>query len=84
MAREEVELRAHDSDTAAFLLNGFDDAILGTVMIDDKLRVVYSYEMMIDVLMVRDQMTDEEAMEFIDYNCQMSFDNCPLILDEII
>jgi hypothetical protein len=81
--RDIVADRAENLEVAAILMDGFDDAIIGTIVVDDKLRVVYSYLKMVDVLMVRDKMTDSEAMEFIDYNCQMSFDNCPLIVDDI-
>lgn len=81
--REIVTDRAENLEVAAILMDGFDDAIIGTIMMNDELRVVYSYLKMIDVLVVRDKMTDSEAMEFIDYNCQMSFDNCPLIVDDI-
>lgn len=81
--RDIVTDRAENLEVAAILMGGFDDAIIGTIVVDDQLRVVYSYLKMVDVLMVRDGMTDSEAMEFIDYNCQMSFDNCPLIVDDI-
>ena len=75
--------RAENLETTAILMDGFDDAIIGTIATDDELRVVYSYLKMVDVLMVRDGMTDEEAMEFIDFNCQTPFDSGPLIMDDI-
>lgn len=81
--REIVTDRAENLELPAILMDGFDEAIIGTIVTDDSLRVVYSYLKMIDVLVVRDEMTDVEAMEFIDYNCQTSFDNCPLIVDDI-
>lgn len=81
--RDIVTDRAENLEVEAILMDGFDDAIIGTIVVDDKLRVVYSYLKMVDVLMVRDKMTDSEAMEFIDYNCQTSFDGCPLIVDDI-
>ena len=81
--RDIVTDRAENLEVAAILMDGFDDAIIGTIVVDDQLRVVYSYLKMVDVLMVRDGMTEDEASEFIGYNCQMSFDNCPLIVDDI-
>lgn len=81
--QEIVTDRAENLEVAAILMDGFDDAIIGTIMMNDELRVVYSYLKMIDVLVVRDKMTDSEAMEFIDYNCQTSFDSGPLIVDDI-
>ena len=81
--REIVTDRAENLELPAILMDGFDDAIIGTIMMNDELRVIYSYDKMIDVLMVRDGMTEDEASEFIGYNCQTSFDGCPLIMDEI-
>lgn len=78
-----IDLAEH-FDIKPLLMDGFDDAIIGTTMSVHDLRVVYSYHKMVDVLMVRDGMSEDEAMEFIDYNCQMTFDSCPLIMDDLI
>lgn len=43
----------------------YDDAIIG-VSHDD--RVIYDYDKMIEHLMLNDNMTIEEAMDFISYN----------------
>jgi hypothetical protein len=45
--------------------DGFDDCILGR---DSKERVVYDAEAMLDTLMIRDDMTREEAEDFFWYN----------------
>jgi len=81
--REAVAELAEHFGMTATLMDGFEDAIIGTTMTNHELRVIYSYDKMIDVLMVRDGMTEDEASEFIGYNCQTSFDGCPLIMDEI-
>lgn len=44
---------------------GMDDAIIG---ITDNMRVVYDIYKMQDILMKRDNMTHEEAIEYIEYN----------------
>ena len=44
---------------------GFDDCIIGK---DSKERAVYDAEAMLDVLMIRDDMTREEAEDFFGYN----------------
>lgn len=49
----------------AVTLDGFDDAIVG---VSEGGKVVYDYDKMVQCLVDRDGMTDEEAMEFIDYN----------------
>lgn len=43
----------------------YDEAIIG-VSHDD--RVIYSFEKMVKCLVDNDKMTDEEAIEFIEYN----------------
>ena len=43
----------------------YDDAIIG-VTHDD--RVIYDYDKMVEHLMVNDNMTDEEAADFISYD----------------
>lgn len=45
--------------------DGMDDAIIG---ISDEMRVVYDIHKMQDILIVRDKMTRDEAMEYIEYN----------------
>ena len=54
-----------DKDSVYFTNPDFVDAILG---ISDDGRVVYSYSRMAESLMLKEQMTYEEAAEFIDYN----------------
>ena len=52
------------------LMDGFDDAIIGySQRINDPILAVYSWDLMVKVLMERDDMSDEEAMEYIDFNC---------------
>ena len=51
-----------------------------------KIRVVYSYEKMVEALMAEDGMTDEEAREFIDYNTIRAlpyFPNAPIVMYDI-
>ena len=51
---------------------GFDDCVIGTASIwrDQQMVevLVYSGEKMIELLMKRDIMDDEEAQEFLDFN----------------
>jgi hypothetical protein len=44
----------------------YDSAIVGYDVITGK--VIYSYDLMIEHLMTVDEMTEEEAIEFIEYN----------------
>lgn len=49
----------------AIVLEGFDDAIIGTL---DDGRAVYSFDRMVDCLVRVDGMTYEEAVEYICFN----------------
>jgi hypothetical protein len=54
----------------ALLMDGFDEAFIGwSQRINEPRLAVYSWELMMKVLMDRDKMTDEEAEEYISYNC---------------
>lgn len=48
--------------------DGFDDAIIGMDMNSEVYRVVYGVEKMIFILMHRDSMSEEEAIEYLEYN----------------
>ena len=50
------------------LADGFDDAIIGLDTSGDVYRVIYDRNKMVDVLMERDEMSLEEAVEYLDYN----------------
>lgn len=59
----------------------YDDAIIGTSHDD---RVVYSFNKMVECLMKEDGMTEEEAIEFIEYNTIRAIPyfgpNAPIVL----
>lgn len=65
--RESAHKNIMDQDMyaeGAVIFHGIEDAITG---IDQNGFAIYSYEEMIKIFM-NDGMTDEEAMEWIDYN----------------
>ena len=68
--RERINEILLQQDENALLMDGFDEALIGfSQRINEPLLAVYSYSKMMNSLMERDGMTDEEAMEYIDYNC---------------
>lgn len=70
LTREQIELSLSEHDESILLMDGFDSAFLGTTKrINQPTLAVYSWEKMIDVLICRDGMELDEAIEFIDYNC---------------
>jgi hypothetical protein len=48
--------------------DGFEDAILGYVEVFSKTLVLYDKEKCINILMQRDQMTYDDAIDFFNYN----------------
>lgn len=65
MTREEVA----DVNPDALLCDGFDDAIIGMAeRINLGPVVAYDIDKMLDIMVERDGMTYEEAIEYFDYN----------------
>jgi hypothetical protein len=53
-----------------FMLDGFDDAFIGVgERCGQEPLPIYSWEKMVEVLIARDGMDYEDAVEFISYNC---------------
>ena len=80
-------LEAYDEDMANnivfFESPDYADAVIGTCEENSVVRLIYSYEKMVDCLVRRDGMTEEEAAEFIDYNVIRAlpyFKNAPIVM----
>ena len=52
----------------ALLADGFEDALIGVGQQFDKALAVYDRQKCIEILMERDGMSDEEAVEYFEYN----------------
>jgi len=48
--------------------NGFEDALIGIGRQFNKEIAVYDYVLCVNILMQRNKMTSEEAIEFMEYN----------------
>ena len=72
-----------DEETSIILFESpsYDEAFVGLTMDD---RAVYDYDKMVECLIAEDNMTYEEAAEFIDYNTVRSLpyvgDKGPVII----
>lgn len=67
----------------AILCDGFNDAIIGMAeRINLSPVVAYSVEKMLDIMIARDGMTYEEALEYYDYNIAGAWlgDNTPIYI----
>lgn len=68
--RPEIQEMLENQDMTLLLLDGFDEAFIGwTQRINEEAVACYSYDKMVDLLVKRDSMNAEEAMEYIDFNC---------------
>lgn len=71
-------------DAVVFENPSYETAIVGYDVHSS--RIIYDYERMIDYLVENEQMNEDEAVEFIDYNTIRSLDyieNHPIILNRI-
>jgi hypothetical protein len=62
---QEIEYYLDSCDPKAVRFHNLDDAIIG---VDHNGLLCYSHSLMIDVFMDNDEMTYEEAVEWIDFN----------------
>tara|TARA_R110001599_G_scaffold32907_1_gene107244 strand:+ start:523 stop:783 length:261 start_codon:yes stop_codon:yes gene_type:complete len=60
------------------IADGFDDCIIGVN--NEYTKVIYSYSKCVDVLMNRDKMTKEDAIEWMEFNVVSAYmgDNTPI------
>lgn len=55
-------------DENTLYANGFEDALLGIGLQFNRELAIYDYDKCVDILMSRDDMTEEEAVEFMEFN----------------
>ena len=65
MSKREILCELGYDECVVFEAPDYDAAIIG-VTTDD--RIVYDYDLMVEELMKRDGMTQEEAIDFIEFN----------------
>lgn len=57
------------SESGIIIADGFQNAFVGVLPLDeDTYAAVYSIEGIIEILITRDNMTEEQATEFFEYN----------------
>tara|TARA_Y100000310_G_C19950705_1_gene476708 strand:- start:48 stop:353 length:306 start_codon:yes stop_codon:yes gene_type:complete len=67
---EELKQAIESKNPDAMLVDGHDDALAGY---DTKGRAIYFTDQIIGTLMKRDGMTEEEAVEFFDFNIECAY-----------
>lgn len=76
-----------DMGVSVLLMDGFEDAFIGhSQRINEPVLAVYSRSKMVDILMARDGMSDEEAEEFIEFNCVGAWvgEMTPVIVNDFV
>lgn len=67
--REDIQQYLEDMGESTLLLDGFDEALIGFAQrVGEELVAVYSWDKIIDVLVNDDEMTEEEAEEYAQFN----------------
>jgi hypothetical protein len=73
--REAVtDLLLEGESPETIFLDGFDAAILGVTWEDGAGRVIYSRSKCIEMLTTGDEMSDEDAEDYFEYNTQRAVD----------
>ena len=70
---KETQQVMENSQDQTMLATGFEEAIIGLDTSGDVSRVVYDIDAIISILMDRDEMTEEAALEHFSYNIQGSY-----------
>lgn len=66
---DEIRQRLAEANEEALTADGFDDALIGTVEMFGKPTIaLYDYEKCISILMTRDSMDRDGAVEFFEFN----------------
>ena len=83
MTRQELEQWAEEVEENLLFANGFDDAIIGLgEQYSRTTAVVYDYNKCVKVLMDRNGMSKEDALEYMEFNVVSSYvgEHTPIFL----
>jgi hypothetical protein len=58
-------------DEQLVIADGFDEAVIGIDVVGE--RIIYSVQKVIDILMERDGMDEQEAIDWYEYNMQSTY-----------
>ena len=69
MTREKLQYELEAMGQSTLLMDGFDEACIGFAQrCGDEVVAVYSYDKIIEILMSRDGLDHEDAMEYASFN----------------
>ena len=73
MNTKETQQVMKSNQDQTMMANGFEEAIIGLDTSGEVFRVVYDIDAIISILMERDEMTEEDAIDHFSYNIQGSY-----------
>ena len=67
------------------LADGFDNAIIGVSIGHDSERVVYDAKQMVEILVQKENFTEEEALEYLEFNTFGAYigENTPIYFERL-
>ena len=68
MNANEIRELLNETSPETLLADGFDEALIGIVRQFTKTLALYDYNQCVEILIRRDEMTHEEAIEFMEFN----------------
>ena len=88
MARKKEKIReklAENFGDGLLFANSFDGAIIGVAVGHDSERVVYNARHMVEILLQEENLTEEEAWEYLEFNTFGSYvgKNTPIYVEGI-
>jgi hypothetical protein len=84
MSMREKILETYPEHDELVFLHGFDDAILGTALSQGNTVVCYSVKVMIDTLIKNDDITESEALDWLDHNTFFAYfgEHSPVYIED--
>lgn len=74
----------YESNLIASWFSEYEDALIG---VSTNYQAVYEYEKIVEILMNRDEMTEEEAIDWVEYNVLRAIpymgENPPVVIHRI-
>ena len=83
---EQFKLKMKESNPEVLCIDDYDDAIIGVARrCGQPDLIAYSYRQMIEVMMKRDKCEQEDAMEWIEFNCVGAWmgPHTPVIVEDL-
>tara|TARA_R100001594_G_C3988094_1_gene251748 strand:- start:52 stop:309 length:258 start_codon:yes stop_codon:yes gene_type:complete len=83
MSIEEIKHYITQHNDEALFADGFEDALIGVGVIFNRSLATYDMRKCIDILMKRDGMTEEEAVEYFEFNVTGAYvgENTPVFVE---